>query len=91
MSSVRDRLHHMWAGYSIRPGRGSRLGRFIPAFVLALAFLLLPAGSSLFSSAESSGTVPLTEIIGVVRDDNVTVRTHNFPANTDFTVTMGPM
>jgi len=59
--------------------------------MFALAFLLLPAGSTLFSSAESSTTVPVTEITGVVSDDTVSVRTHNFPANTDFTVTMGPM
>jgi hypothetical protein len=59
--------------------------------MFALAFLLLPAGSTLFSTAESSGTVPLTHITGVVRDDSVTIHTEYFPVNTDFTVTMGPM
>ena len=91
MSSVRDRFHYLRAAIAVRPGHGRRLGRLVPALMFALAFLLLPAGSSLFSSVESSGTVPLTEITGVVRDDTVSVRTHNFPANTDFTVTMGPM
>ncbi len=91
MSSLRDRLHSVRAGSAVRPGYGRHWRRFVPAFVFALAFLLLPAGSSLFSSAESSGAVPLTEIIGVVRDDTVSVRTHHFPANTDFTVTMGHM
>jgi hypothetical protein len=70
---------------------GWRWGRFLPALMFALAFLLLPAGSSLFSASESTATVPLTTITGVVRDDSVSIHTQNFPANTDFTVTMGPM
>jgi hypothetical protein len=59
--------------------------------MFVMAFLLLPAGSSLFAKSASSATVPLTEIVAVVRDDEVTIRTYNFPASTDFTVTMGPM
>jgi hypothetical protein len=59
--------------------------------MFVMAFMLLPAGSSLFAKAESSTAVPLTEIIAVVRDDEVSIRTYNFPASTDFTVTMGPM
>jgi hypothetical protein len=59
--------------------------------MFALAFLLLPAGSSLFSASDSAASVPVTQITGVVTDDSVSIRTYNFPANTVFTVTMGPM
>ncbi len=68
-----------------------RLSRFLPAVMFVMAFLLLPAASSLFAGTESSTIVPLTEIVAVVRDDEVSIRTYNFPAGTDFTVTMGPM
>lgn len=90
MSIFRDRFEVLRVHYR-RPFKGQRIGRLVPAFMFALAFLLLPVGSSLFSSTESSGAVPVTEITAVVRDDSVAVRTYNFPANTDFTVTMGPM
>lgn len=70
---------------------GRRFGRLLPVFMFALAFLLLPASSSLFAKSESSSTVPIIQVTGVVRDDSVSIRAHNFPANTDFTVTMGPM
>ena len=68
-----------------------RMRRFLPVAFLALAFLLLPAGSTLLGEASSSSTVPLINILSVVRDDSVTIRTTNFPANTTFTATMGPM
>jgi len=74
-----------------RASSGRRWGRFVPALMFALAFLLLPAGSSLFSSASAAASVPITEITGVVADDSVSIHAYNFPANTDFTVTMGPM
>jgi len=64
--------------------------RFFPVAFLAFAILLLPAGSSLFDVAQSE-TVPLVNILTVVQDDSVTIRTANFPANTDFTATMGHM
>jgi hypothetical protein len=68
-----------------------RMRRFVPFALLALAFLILPAGSTLIGEASSSSTVPMIEILSVVRDSSVTIRTANFPANTTFTVTMGPM
>lgn len=68
-----------------------RVRRFVPVALLALAFLLLPAGSSLLGEANSSSTVPLFNILSVGKDDSVTIRTANFPANTTFTATMGPM
>jgi hypothetical protein len=40
------------------------------------------------ASAQGIG-IPTFSIIDVSRDDSVTFRTHNFPANQDFTVRMG--
>ena len=36
-------------------------------------------------------TIPTFQILSVARNDSVTIRTANFPANRDFTVRMGPM
>ncbi len=46
-------------------------------------------GSS--SSGVSSTATPFTNIIGVVKDSEVTLQTYNFPADTDFVVSMGPL
>jgi hypothetical protein len=35
--------------------------------------------------------IPTIWIVGVQRDNSVTIQTHNFPANTNFDVLMGPM
>ncbi len=37
------------------------------------------------------GKIPIFFIESVVRDDEVTIKTHNFPANDEFKVTMGKM
>ncbi|MCC6957408.1 MAG: LysM peptidoglycan-binding domain-containing protein [Anaerolineales bacterium] len=37
------------------------------------------------------GTIPTIWIVSVVRNSSVTIRTANFPPNTDFQVLMGPM
>ncbi|UCG22825.1 MAG: hypothetical protein JSW55_11645, partial [Chloroflexota bacterium] len=46
-------------------------------------------------ASTSAGTsyygIPVIVIIGVVRDQQVTFQTYNYPPNQDFTVTMGPM
>jgi hypothetical protein len=42
-------------------------------------------------SATRTTTIPTFQILSVVRNDSVTIRTANFPANRDFTVRMGPM
>lgn len=68
-----------------------RMRRYLPFAFLAMAFLLLPAGSMLLGEASTSNTVPTIDILSVVQDDSVTIRTANFPANTTFTATMGPM
>ena len=67
------------------------INRFFPMAMLGLVFLALPAGSTLLKSVPTSSVTPVIEIIGVVNDESVTIRTHNFPANTAFTATMGPM
>ena len=71
--------------------RFSQINRFFPMAMLAVVILALPAGSDLLKSVPASSVTPVIEIIGVVRDESVTIRTHNFPANTAFTATMGPM
>lgn len=68
-----------------------KINRAVPMAMVALVFLVLPAGSTLFSSTGASGTTPVIEIISVVQDESVSIRTHNFPADTMFTATMGPM
>jgi hypothetical protein len=46
-------------------------------------------------AATSTGTVyyglPVMTVTGVVRDQEVTFQTYNYPPNVDFSVTMGPM
>ena len=72
----------------------ARAGAFrslLPMLAISLAFLLLPAGSTLLTSAASSGAIPVIKIIAVDRDNSVTVRTFNYPANQTFTATMGRM
>ena len=50
-----------------------------------LVFLLLGAGSVY------SNSIPTISVLSVRRGESVTIRTHNFPANHVFTVTMGKM
>ncbi len=57
----------------------------IPLAVLAL--LILPISAAL---ATDSGTIPSISIVSVVPGAVVTVETHNFPADLDFDVTIGP-
>jgi hypothetical protein len=64
---------------------------FLPMLAISLALLFLPTGSTLLSSAASSGAVPVIKIVAVGRDSSVTVRTYNYPPNQTFTATMGPM
>ena len=43
------------------------------------------------NAVSSSSGVPTFSIVSVKQDESVTVKTHNFPANDTFDVTMGPM
>ena len=72
-------------------GRVGVFRSLLPMLAFSLAFLLLPAGSTLLSSAASSGAVPVIKVIAVSRDNSVTIRTFNYPANQTFTATMGRM
>ncbi len=63
----------------------------VPAFVVVMVFIMLPASSTLLDAKSGTTVTPLIEILSVNQDESVSIRTHNFPANTDFTATMGPM
>lgn len=56
----------------------------------ALALLLVMALLGAVGAAAAQ-TIPTIEIVEVQRDQTVTIRTHNYPANRTFTVRMGPM
>lgn len=71
--------------------RVGQINRFFPMAMLAVVILALPAGSDLLKSVPVSSVTPVIEILSVVSDESVTIRTHNFPANSAFTATMGPM
>lgn len=74
---------------SLRPFR--LLRRYIGAIALIFSILLIPAGSTLLSPVAAYGPIPTFEILMVTTDQSVTIRTHNFPANQSFRVTMGSM
>lgn len=55
---------------------------------LALLFIVMLA---LAVGSVAAQTIPTISIVAVERDQTVTIRTDNFPANRAFTVRMGPM
>lgn len=59
--------------------------------VQAALVLILLAGLALTHApfAAQASVIPTFDIVKVVTDDSVTIRTHNFPANMTFTVRMG--
>lgn len=60
-------------------------------FALIL-ILLVPLGFwQATSPASASGKIPTFSILSVERDQSVTIKTFNFPANDTFKVLMGPM
>ncbi|HSM54557.1 MAG TPA: hypothetical protein VK879_00245 [Candidatus Sulfomarinibacteraceae bacterium] len=60
---------------------------FAPLF-LALVIIAATVGSS---TAAPTTQIPTIMIVAVERDETVTVRTNNFPANRTFTARIGPM
>jgi hypothetical protein len=59
-----------------------------------LAFVLLFLASALLlgiATATSAQVIPTVSIVSVEADESVTIRTHNYPPNQAFTVTMGPI
>lgn len=67
--------------------------KYLVSIILALA-LLLPTSGLAFSNlsavevASAHVIIPTISIVSVVRDDTVTIRTHNFPAHDHFKVLM---
>lgn len=70
----------------LTPTETRRRKFILPALVLLLLVALV--GTVVVAAAQ---TIPTITVVSVVRDQTVTVRTHNFPANRAFTVRMGPM
>lgn len=63
------------------------LFRFRTAGILLAVMLVLLVGPGIAVSS----TIPTISITSVVADNTVTFQTHNYPANQNFVVTMGPM
>lgn len=79
MRTYFDRFKQVWSDRRRMIGGGAIL-----ATLLALALFLV------FTSA-TAATIPTFTIGNVAVDQSVTIHTSNFPANQNFTVTMGPM
>jgi hypothetical protein len=60
-----------------------------PNLVFAGQVLCIPNGSSTNSVKTPTSNIPTFEILSVVRNKRVTIRTNNFPADTFFVATMG--
>ncbi len=71
-------------------GRGAVLRPRFLILVLLLVAVAVLAGVAGVNRVRSS-TIPTFSINSVVTDTSVTINTQNFPANQNFTVTMGPM
>lgn len=89
--NVSQEVKHAESVFIEERWRLGHLRKYLASLVLAVTFLLIPAGSELLNPVASQWAVPTVQIIGVEQDVSVTVRTHNFPAYQTFTVTMGPM
>lgn len=62
--------------------------RLLAPLFLALVIIGATVGSS---TAAPTAQIPTITIVAVERDESVTVRTHNFPANRAFTARIGAM
>jgi hypothetical protein len=58
---------------------------------LLMAFILLLPMAGLTAQPAAASTIPTFSILSVARDQTVTIRTYNFPANDTFQVRMGAM
>ncbi len=75
---------------SVSDKASGRLGsQFRPRYLLLVLLLVAVAVFAGVSQVRSS-TIPTFSITSVVTDTTVTIQTYNFPANQNFTVTMGP-
>lgn len=59
--------------------------------ILITMFLISVLVVPVSAAPSNWSTIPTFSIVSVVTDKTVTIRTHNFPANDNFTVTMGQM
>lgn len=76
---------------SVNERASGRLGSLLrPRFLILVVLLVALAVFAGVNQARSS-TIPTFSISSVVTDTSVTIQTYNFPANQNFTVTMGPM
>ena len=76
---------------SVSDKANGRLRSLIRPQFLLLALLLVAVAVFAGVSQVRSQTIPTFTISSVVTDTTVTILTSNFPANQNFTVTMGPM
>jgi LysM repeat protein len=60
-----------------------------PNVIYAGQVLCIPTTTRSNSGTPRTSQIPTIEILSVVRNKRVTIQTANFPANTDFSVTMG--
>jgi hypothetical protein len=76
----------------LSPNDGSSHRRsLVRPFVFVLVLTIVAAAVFAWAVPARSSTIPTMSISSVVTDQTVTVQTHNFPANQNFVVTMGPM
>lgn len=64
---------------------------FVRPLFLFLALVVGAAAIFAWAGPARSSTIPTISITSVVTDTTVTIQANNFPANQNFTVTMGPM
>lgn len=69
---------------------GRRFGALIRPRFFILVLLLVAVAVFAGANQVRSSTIPTISISSVVTDQTVTIQTHNFPANQNFAVTMGP-
>lgn len=69
---------------------GRRFGALIRPRYFILVLLLVAVAVFAGANQVRSSTIPTISISSVVTDQTVTIQTHNFPANQNFVVTMGP-
>ena len=62
--------------------------KYLAIFILVTA-LLVPIPALYASAHAAQWTIPTFSIVSVETDSTVTIKTHNFPADTTFTVRMG--
>ncbi|WP_374689449.1 hypothetical protein, partial [Promineifilum sp.] len=71
-------------------GANGRARSFARPRYLVLVLLLVALAVFMGVDRARSSTIPTFTISSVVTDTSVTIQTANFPANQNFTVTMGP-